>query len=117
MDEPNLRPLTITLNNPNSKIATLAVNDANNSVCVGLSSGEVLYYKCDILKYKNEKPRVLYTGSSPITGIAFKNLNRGFFIFVSTEYLIITITFGNRDKDEKVFLKKNVIFTKLEVKR
>lgn len=102
MDEPNFRPLTISLNNANSKITTLAVHDGNNSLCVGLSSGEVLYYKCDILKYKNEKPRVLYSGSSPITGIAFKNLNK-MFVFVSTEYLIITITFGNREKDEKVF--------------
>ncbi|RNA18522.1 vacuolar sorting-associated 11 -like protein [Brachionus plicatilis] len=102
MDEPNFRPLTISLNNAISKITALAVHDGNNSVCVGLSSGDVLFYKCDILKYKNEKPRILYTGSSPITGISFKNLGRGMFVFVSTEYLIITITFGNREKDEKI---------------
>ena len=94
------------MSNLNSNITSVAVHEGTNSVCVGLSGGEVFYYKSDVLKFKNEKPRLLHEAPHTITGIAFKNVNRAMLVFVATEYSIITITFGNKEKDEKVKTKK-----------
>ena len=116
-----MRPVTIILNQPNSnvcsfklenflntyfnltqKITSLAVNEGVNSLAAGLSGGEVFYYKNDILKYKNEKPRILHEAPHSITALAFKNINKFTLIYLATEHTIITITLGGKDKDEKV---------------
>lgn len=83
-------------------MTSIAVNEGANSLCVGLSGGEVYYFKSDILKFKNEKPRLLHEAPHIITGLAFKNINKTTLIYVATEYSIITITIGGKDKDEKV---------------
>ncbi len=106
IDETNMRPITIVLNQLNSNITAIAVHEGMNSLAVGLSSGEVVYYKSDILKFKNEKPRVVHEAPHSITGLAFKiQINSKFpLLYVSTEYAIITIIIAGKDKDEKVFL-------------
>lgn len=80
----------------------MAVNEGPNSLAVGFDDGEVFYYKSDILKYKNEKPRLVNQSASSITALAFKNINKASLIYVATEFTIITITLGGKDKDEKV---------------
>ena len=119
-----MRPTNIALNQPNSnvsnlklhfnwaylifglftkkKITALGVNEGVNSLAVGMSDGVVFYFKSDILKYKNEKPRLLNESASAITGLAFKNINKLTLIYVATEFTIITITIAGKDKDEKV---------------
>jgi hypothetical protein len=84
------------------KITTLAVHEGTNSLAVGLTSGEVFYYKSDMLKFKNEKPRLLHEAPHSITAVAFKSLNKAILLYVATEFTIITITIGGKDKDEKV---------------
>lgn len=79
----------------------MAVNETTNSLAVGLSSGEVFLYKNDILKFKNEKPRVLHEAPHAITALSFKVINKSVLLFVATEYTLITITIGGKDKDEK----------------
>jgi hypothetical protein len=69
---------------------------------VGLSGGEVFFYKNDILKFKNEKPRFLHEAPHSITALSFKAINKSVLLFVATEYTIITILIGGKDKDEKV---------------
>lgn len=101
MDEINMRPITIVLNQPNSNITSLAVHELTNSLVVGLSGGEVFYYKSDILKYKNEKPRLLHEAAHSITGLAFKNINKFILLYLATEHTIITLTIIGKDKDEK----------------
>ena len=104
MDETNMRPLTIVLNQPNSNVTALAVNsEGANSLAVGLSGGEVLYFKSDILKYKNEKPRMIHEAPHSITALAFKSINKYCLLYLATENTIITVTIGGKDKDEKVF--------------
>ena len=80
----------------------MSVYEGTNSLVIGLSGGEIFYYKNDILKYKNEKPRLLHEAPHSITGLAFKTINKFILIYVATEYTIITITLGGKDKDEKV---------------
>jgi hypothetical protein len=81
----------------------LAVQEGTNSLVVGLTEGQVYYYKNDILKFKNEKPRLLHESPNVITGLAFKVLNKAVLVYVATDYSIITIILGGKDKDEKVF--------------
>lgn len=69
---------------------------------VGLSSGEVFYYKSDILKYKSEKPRILHEAAHGITALAFKSINKCILLYLATEHTIITMTIIGKDKDEKV---------------
>lgn len=103
MDEPNMRPITIVLNNhPNSNVTAMAVNDGPNTLAVGLSGGEVLFFKGDVLKYKSEKPRLVHEAPHSITALAFKNINKFCLIYLGTEHTIITILLGGKDKDEKV---------------
>ena len=102
MDETNMRPLTIVMNQANSTVTSLAINEINNSMVVGLSGGEVFFYKNDVLKYKNEKPRLIHEAPHGITALAFKNINKFCLIYLATEHTIITITLGGKDKDEKV---------------
>ena len=71
-------------------------------MAVGLTGGEVYYYKSDILKYKNEKPRLIHEGPHSITALSFKNVGKNVLVFVATEYTIITITISGKDRDEKV---------------
>jgi len=59
-------------------------------------------YKNDILKYKNEKPRLIYEAAHSITALAFKNINKFMLLYLATEHSIITITVIGKDKDEKV---------------
>jgi hypothetical protein len=73
---------------------------------VGLSGGEVFYYKNDIMKIKNEKPRLLHEGPRSITAMAFKNMPRFVLIYVATEFTIITITLVAKDRDEKVCINQ-----------
>jgi vacuolar protein sorting-associated protein 11 len=101
MDEPNMRPLAINLSQYSSNVTAMAVHEGTNSLVVGLSGGEVLYFKHDILKTKNEKPRLIHQAQNTITGVAFKNVMRSLLIYVATEYTIITITLAGKDKDEK----------------
>jgi hypothetical protein len=82
------------------------VHEGTNSLAVGLSSGEVFYYKNDILKYKNEKPRLLHEAPHSITGLAYKTFNKIILIYVATDYTIFTLVLGGKDKDEKVEIKK-----------
>lgn len=103
MDEPNMRPLTIILNQPNSNVTALAVNSEGvNSLAVGLSGGEVLFFKNDILKYKSERPRMIHEAPHSITALAFKNINKYCLLYLATEHTIITVLIGGKDKDEKV---------------
>ncbi len=102
MDEPNMRPITIVLNQPNSTVTALAVNEGTNTLVVGLSGGEVFLFKSDILKYKSEKPRLIHEAPHSITALAFKNINKFCLIYLATEHTIITILLGGKDKDEKV---------------
>ena len=81
----------------------MAVQEGTNSLVVGLTEGQVYYYKNDILKFKNEKPRLLHESPNVITGLAFKILNKAVLVYVATDYSIITIILGGKDKDEKVF--------------
>lgn len=74
----------------------------SNSLVVGLSSGEVFLYKNDILKFKNEKPRILHEATHAITALSFKLINKSVLLFVATEYNIITIMIVGKDKDERV---------------
>ena len=67
-----------------------------------MSGGEVFYYKNDVLKFKNEKPRLIHEAPHSITGLAFKTINKSILLYVSTEYTLITITIGGKDRDEKV---------------
>ena len=80
----------------------MAVNETTNSLAVGTSSGEVFFYKTDILKFKNEKPRVLYEAPHAITALSFKVINKSILLFVGTDLTLITILIGGKDKDEKV---------------
>ena len=67
-----------------------------------MTGGEVYFYKSDILKYKNEKPRLIHEGPHSITALSFKNVGKNVLVFVATEYTIITITISGKDRDEKV---------------
>jgi hypothetical protein len=87
------------------KVTSLAVHEGTNSLAVGLSGGEVYYYKSDILKFKNEKPRLIHEAPHTITGLAFKTINRSVLLYVSTEYTLMTIIIGGKDRDEKVRVK------------
>lgn len=84
------------------QITSLAVNETTNSLAVGLSSGDVFFYKNDILKFKNEKPRLLHEAPHAISALSFKLINKSMLLFVGTEYTLITILIGGKDKDEKV---------------
>ena len=84
------------------QITALAVHEGTNSLAIGLTGGEVYYYKSDILKYKNEKPRLLHEGPHSITALLFKPVGKFLLLFVATDYTIITITIGGKDRDEKV---------------
>lgn len=81
------------------------MHEGVNSMAIGLSGGEVYFYKSDILKFKNEKPRLLHEAPHPITALLFKVVNKSLVLFVATEHTIITITIVAKDKDEKVSLK------------
>lgn len=78
------------------------MNESTNSLAVGMSSGEVFFYKTDILKFKNEKPRVLHEAPHAITALSFKVINKSILLFVGTDFTLITILIGGKDKDEKV---------------
>lgn len=73
-------------------------------MAIGLSSGEVYFYKSDVLKYKNEKPRLLHEAPHSITALAFKTVNKSLLVYVATEHSLFTIILGGKDKDEKVSL-------------
>ena len=109
MDEINIRPLTIQLNQINSNITALAIHDATNSLAIGLLNGDVLYFKNDILKYKNEKPRILHQDSHArsITALAFKNINKLLLLYMATENTIETINIIGKEKDEKKHLSSD----------
>jgi hypothetical protein len=91
-------------------VTALTVHEGTNSMIVGLSGGEVYFYKNDILKYKNEKPRLVHEAPQSITGLAFKAINKLLLVFVATEYTIITIILGGKDRDEKVCLSQVITY-------
>lgn len=88
-----------------------------NSLVVGFSSGEVFLYKSDILKYKNEKPRVIHEAPHAITALSFKIINKSVLLFVATEHNIITILISGKDKDEKVNKKKIFLIRQMVKKK
>lgn len=64
----------------------------------------VLFYKSDTIKdTRNLKSRLIHQAPHSITGLAFKEMAKLLVIFVATEFSILTISTGSKDKDEKVF--------------
>ena len=84
------------------KITSLAVNEGTSSLALSTKIGEMFFYKNNILKLKNEKPRVIHEAPHAISALSFKVINKTMLLFVATEYTLITITIGGKDKDEKV---------------
>ena len=78
------------------------MHETTNSLAVGMSSGEVFFFKSDILKFKNEKPRLIHDASHAITGLAFKTINKAILLYTATQHTIITINIIGKDRDDKV---------------
>jgi hypothetical protein len=67
-----------------------------------LSIFSVIFYKGDMIKDRNLKSRLIHQAPHSITGLAFKEMAKFLIIFVATEFSILTISIGSKDKDEKV---------------
>jgi predicted RNase H-related nuclease YkuK (DUF458 family) len=113
----------------NLKITCVAIFENTNSLVVGCSDGRlnnknsiiliiifefkffsVLFYKGDAVKdTRNLKSRLIHQAPHGITGLAFKEMAKVLVIFVATEFSILTISTGSKDKDEKVFLSNSIL--------
>ena len=60
---------------------------------------------------RNLKSRLIHQAPHSITGLAFKEMGKVVVIFVATEFSILTISIGSKDKDEKVFFSLIIFFT------
>ncbi|ORZ19627.1 hypothetical protein BCR42DRAFT_459850 [Absidia repens] len=55
-----------------------------SQMAVGLANGTVLLYRLDLLKDKATKPKVIYEGQEPITGLGFREQTKSTILFMVT---------------------------------
>lgn len=66
----------------------------------GFETGQILLYRGDVTRERHSKHRVIYEDVHPITGLEFCNTQNDIFLFATTEYHVISITIGVKDKSD-----------------
>ncbi|KAI8092579.1 uncharacterized protein BX664DRAFT_364524 [Halteromyces radiatus] len=55
-----------------------------SQMAVGLANGTVLLYRLDLIKDRTPKPKVIYEGQEPITGLGFREQTKSTILFMVT---------------------------------
>lgn len=66
------------------KPTTLCVADNRLLMAVGFIDGCIAFYKGDLSRDRNSKPKILKELGQEITGMAFKCITKDWYLFVST---------------------------------
>lgn len=64
-----IRTIKIQQNEKPFPVSTFAVLENVSQLAIGLANGTVLLYRLDLTKDKTTKPKTIYEGKEPITGI------------------------------------------------
>ncbi|KAI8328773.1 hypothetical protein BC941DRAFT_444279 [Chlamydoabsidia padenii] len=79
-----IRNVKIQHNEKPFPITTFATVENMSQMAVGLANGTVLLYRLDLLKDKATKPKVIYEGQEPITGLGFREQTKSTILFMVT---------------------------------
>lgn len=66
----------------------------------GFETGQILLYRGDVTRERHSKNRIIYEDVHPITGLEFCNIQNDILLFATTEYHVISITIGAKDKTD-----------------
>ncbi|KAK7475894.1 hypothetical protein BaRGS_00032862, partial [Batillaria attramentaria] len=68
-----------------------------NFMAVGFENGTVILFKGDVTRDRHSKQRAVYENSKPITGLAFRSSAKDVFLFVVTEFSVLSINITSKD--------------------
>ncbi|CAO3609654.1 unnamed protein product [Cunninghamella blakesleeana] len=87
---PCIRAIKIQQNEKPFPVSTFAVLENLSQFAIGLANGTVLLYRLDLTKDKIAKPKVIYEGKEPITGLGFREQTKSTILFIVTTTNIIS---------------------------
>ena len=86
------------------KPTALAVTENGQYMAIGFDRGSISLYKGDISRDRAKTTQNLTCGISPITGIAFKSLNKSVQMFVCSDSGVHVYNIQSKDKEVKIVL-------------
>ncbi|KAI9309494.1 hypothetical protein BJ944DRAFT_172889 [Cunninghamella echinulata] len=85
-----IRTIKIQQNEKPFPVSTFAVLENVSQLAIGLANGTVLLYRLDLTKDKTTKPKTIYEGKEPITGLGFREQTKSTILFIVTTTSIIS---------------------------
>lgn len=101
---PNVRVEKVDIQKPTA----LAISENGFFMAIGFDRGSVSLYRGDISRDRSKNLKTYSIGSSPITGIAFKQHGKTVQMFVCSDTGVVVYSLQTKDKEVKTILDKTV---------
>lgn len=90
------------------KPTAIAVSENGHYFAIGFDRGTISLYRGDISRDRTKNLKSISVGSTPITGIAFKQHAKTVQMFVCSESGVLVYNLQNKDREVKTVLDKTV---------
>lgn len=94
------------------KPTAIAVSENGHYFAIGFDRGSISLYRGDISRDRSKTLKSISTGSTPITGIAFKQHAKMVQMFVCSESGVVVYNLQSKDREVKTALDKTVAPTR-----
>lgn len=101
---PCVREEKIVLQRPTA----IAVSENGHYFAIGFDNGSLSLYRGDISRDRSKNLKSLSFGSSPITGIAFKQYAKVLYMFVCSDAGVNVFNLQSKDRETKTVLDRTV---------
>lgn len=99
---PCVRTEKIVLQNPTA----IAVSENGHYFAIGFDRGSISLYRGDISRDRSKNLKTISVGTTPITGIAFKQHAKSVQMFVCSDLGVVVYNLQNKDREMKTELDK-----------
>ncbi|XP_061596224.1 vacuolar protein sorting-associated protein 11 homolog [Cololabis saira] len=83
--------------NKPTEVSCLSIHENLNFMAIGFTDGSVVLTKGDITRDRHSKTVTLHEGSSPVTGLAFRQMAKVTNLFVATLERVYSYTLSNKE--------------------
>lgn len=94
------------------KPTAIAVSENGHYFAIGFDRGTISLYRGDISRDRTKNLKTISTGSTAITGIAFKQQGKTVQMFVCSDSGVIVFNLQHKDREVKAVLDKTVAPTR-----